>query len=1088
MTAPLVRIHPHSKPAPMLKDSRRTRPRQDWRALAIALIALGCSACATVKKASTDAQLVEAQQAFDEGSRLKEAGQYAEAVPLVERALELREAVLGSAHLEVASCLELLGVIHRRQGLYAPAEQFLQRTLAIREAALGKNHPKVATSLFNLANLQRNQGNYEQARQFYERALAIQEAALGKKHPDVAKSLNGLANLYGEQENDEQAEQLYGRALAIWEATLGRNHPLVAQTLSNLANLYLGQANYERARPLYERSLAIQEAALGREHPDIAIALNGLANLYEAQGQYARAEPLYERAIAILEATLGSGHPHVATALNNLADIYVAQGYAARAKPLYERTLAMREAALGKNHPELISSLNNLANLYARQGDYASARPLYERTLAITEAAFGKSHPDVALSLNNLANLHLSQGDSARAKSLYERALTIREASLGENHPLVATSVHNLANVYYAQGDFARAGPLYERALAIQETTLGDKHPEVARSLQLLARFHLDQRGLSKALPLFERAFTISEVHLRQEVYGYSDARLNSVLELLRAHEERIYALVRAYPDNARVRRLALATALLRKGRSIEEIAETSRIIYRSLGQADRDAFGRLRALRTQLAKLSLAESADHGQRVKELTEQADTLEADLARRSAPLRALFALPPPAELVEHVAAALPSDGALVEFVAYEDSPLVVRPGSPASQNPGELRYLALLLFSDGRTCAVDLGPAAAIDQAALRLHKALASTDVSYQSAARALHTRVFRPLTPLLGKAKRLFLSPDSQLALVPFDALHDGRRFLADGFDITYLTSGKDLLRRSEDISPARSVVVLADPDFESTPDTSVLLVKAAPGLVERSASLERFFSTLRSDGADHPWRPLPGTRQEAETIHRLLPHSQVLIGRAATKEALLKLTTPGVLHIATHGFFMGDDDPPAGTRTVGNIGAVAEAGPSHRPADPLLRSGLVLAGAHAPETESGAYRREDSLVTALELAGLDLWGTQLVVLSACDTGRGDVKLGQGVYGLRRSLVVAGAQTLVTSLWKVNDETTHQLMESYYRNLLAGQGRAEALRSAMRALRQKQLHPYFWAPFIAIGQDTPLQGLGPASESRSTP
>jgi CHAT domain-containing protein len=193
------------------------------------------------------------------------------------------------------------------------------------------------------------------------------------------------------------------------------------------------------------------------------------------------------------------------------------------------------------------------------------------------------------------------------------------------------------------------------------------------------------------------------------------------------------------------------------------------------------------------------------------------------------------------------------------------------------------------------------------------------------------------------------------------------------------------------------------------------------------------------------------------------------LLLGPEATKHALLTLHTPGILHIATHGFFRED---AAGSLLP----------------DPLLRSGLVLAGASAPQEQPGPLRHEDSLVTALELAGLDLWGTQLVVLSACDTGRGDIKAGQGVYGLRRALVSAGAESVVTSLWKVNDETSRELMERYYRNLLAGQGRGEALRTAMRALRQTHPNPYSWAPFILLGKDTPLQGLAPASLAQHPP
>jgi CHAT domain-containing protein/Tfp pilus assembly protein PilF len=1009
---------------------------------ATALIILCCAACATVEKAPMDTRLLEAQKALDEGQRLKEAGKYAEVLPLVERALELREVALGGTHPEVASCLNLLGDVHRLLGSHARAEPLLQRALAIVEAAFGPHHPKVAQSLNNLAILYRNQGHYARAEPLLERALTIREATLGKSHPDVAASLHSLANLYYNQGHYALAEPLLERALAIREATLGKSHPELARSLHNLANLYVDQGKYARAEPLYERALAIWEAALGKNHPDVARSLRQLARLYHIQGDYARAEPLLERALMIQEVALGKNHSDVAHLLNFLANLYHAQGSHARAEMLYERSLATREAALGKNHPDVAHSLHDLASLYADQGDYARAEPLQERALAIWEAAFGKDHPDVARSLRQLANL------------------------------------------YVDQGKYAWAEPLYERALVIQEAVLGGSHPEVSHSLHSLARLHFTQQHLSKAQPLIARAFAISEEHLRQEVFGLSEARLARTLSLLRADEERLYALVRAHSDDVRVRQLALSAALLRKGRSVEELAHTSRLIYRGLGQADREAFERLRSLRTQLSTLSLAgpgqrSPADYQQRLKELADQGDALEADLARRSAPLRALSSLPPPAEIVNRVAEALPSDGVLVEFVAYHDEPLVPRPGAPHAQSPGELRYLSLLLFPDGRTHARELGPAAPIDRAVQRLHDALASRAASYQPAAQALHALVFRPLVPHLGEARRLFLSPDGQLALVPFSALHDGRRFLVDALETIYLTSGRELLPRPQEVSPERSMVVLADPDFGAAPVSPSSTVEAAPARAERSASLEGFFSTLRAELADRPWPPLPGTRREAEAIQRLLPRARLLLGREATKEALLTLATPGVLHVASHGFFLEDvSAPPANTRAVGHFGAVGESGPRHRPPEPLLRSGLVLAGARAPEAQSGSLRREDSLVTALELAGLDLWGTQLVVLSACDTGRGDIKLGQGVYGLRRALLVAGTETLVTSLWKVNDETTRELMEDYYRHLLAGEGRAAALREAMKALRRKQPHPHFWAPFIAIGQDAPLRGL----------
>ncbi|HYH97037.1 CHAT domain-containing tetratricopeptide repeat protein [Hyalangium sp.] len=1044
-------------------------------ATAIALIVLGCAACATVAPLPAHSRLVEAKKLFEEAQALEKAGKYAEAVPLAERALQLRESILGETHLEVASCLNFLGDVHRLQGGYARAEPPLQRALAIREVSLGKHHPDVATSLNDLANLYLDQGLHVRAEPLYERALAIREVALGKHHPDVAHSLNSLGNLYSAQGLYAQAEPLYERALAIREVALGKSHPTVAAPLSNLAVLYQQQGRYAQAATLFERALAIDEAALGKHHPLLAQTLNNLADLYRDQGLYARAEPLHERALRILEAALGKHHPLVALSLNNLALLYKEQGLYARAEPLYERALSIQEAALGTNHPDIAISLHNLAILllYSNQKPYTRIEALLERALAIWEAALGKDHPHVASSLNSLALLYKDQGLYDRAEPLFERALAIREAALGKNHPAVALSLNSLALFYTEQELYARAEPLYKRALSIQEASLGKNHPDVAVSLNTFAQLHLAQQNLVEALPLFTRAFAISEQHLRQEVFSFSEERLASLLHVLRADEDRLYSLARSRPDDTHIRYLALSAALLRKGRSVGEIAEASRIIFRSLDSADREAFERLRALRTQFSALSLAglralSPADYQQHIKELTDKANAIEEDLSRRSAPLRALSALPSPDEVIDQVAKTLPENGVLIEFIAYRDSPLVPKPGSPASQSPLPQRYLALLLFADGRTDAIDLGPAEPIDTAALHLHGALARKSASYQPAAQALYKLAFRPLLSHLGQVKRLFLSPDGQLNLVPFAALHDGNRFLVDSLDITYLTSGKDLLPRSEDISPATSVVVIANPDFDSPPVAPPMATRAALVPAERSVSLEYFFSRFAPE-ADSPYLPLPATQKEAETIHQLLPQAQLLLGPAATKYALLTLTTPGILHIATHGFLRED------------------AASSLLP-DPLLRSGLVLAGASFQQVQSDPLHREDSLVTALELAGLNLWGTQLVVLSACDTGRGDIKLGQGVYGLRRALMTAGAESLVTSLWKVNDESARELMERYYVNLLAGQGRAEALRTAMQTLRQKYPHPYSWAPFTLIGKGAPLQGLAGAISAHPIP
>ncbi|WNG41618.1 CHAT domain-containing protein [Archangium violaceum] len=590
------------------------------------------------------------------------------------------------------------------------------------------------------------------------------------------------------------------------------------------------------------------------------------------------------------------------------------------------------------------------------------------------------------------------------------------------------------------------------------------REPTDTRLMQEVGK-RLAQHRLAGALSLLTRAFSLSELSLRQEVLDASEARLAATLQHLRAEEEYLYALLRAYPGNPEVRRLALSSVLLRKGRSIEENANTWRTLLRDLGPRDRDTFERLRALRTELTALSLQgpgslAPADYQKRLAELAEQGDALEAELAKRSAPLRALSTLPPPAEIVDRVAAVLPKDGALVEFVTYTDRPLLSEPGTPRAQLPSQQRYLALVLFPDARIRVLDLGPAAPIDSAASDLRDAFAERNAAYLAAAQALYTLAFKPLRPVLGATRRVTLAPDGQLALVPFDALHDGTAFLLDAFEFSYVTSGKDLLPRPRDTATPGAVVVFADPTSGTPPDA------------QRDSSPERLFSTLPTGPAHRAWRQLPGTRQEAQAIQRLLPQARLFLGTEATKQRLLALRAPAVLHIATHGFFLEDTAAPTGSRALGHVGPSTVPPPRN----PLLRSGLVLSDAPSTTPDAALPHSGTAPVTALELEGLDLWGTQLVVLSACETGRGDVKPGQGVYGLRRALVIAGAETVVMSLWKVNDHSTHLLMEAYYRHLLAGMGRAMALRQAMRSMRQSHPHPHHWAPFIALGSNAPLR------------
>ncbi|WP_246356802.1 CHAT domain-containing tetratricopeptide repeat protein [Pyxidicoccus fallax] len=982
-----------------------------------------------------DVWLLEARSALAEAAKLQQAGRATDAIAWHERALAIQETTLGKDHPDLVPSLNNLARLNQAQGDYAKAGPLFERALTLLEAAHGGEHPAVARALSNLAALYHDQGLYTRARPLLERALAIQQATLGGNHLDVATTLNNLALGYAAQDLHARAEPLHQRALAIQQASLGGGHPEVARTLHHLARLAHRQGLHAQAESLYEQALVIQKEVLGEDHLDTLRTFHALAGLHADQGMYSRAEALYVRAISLTEASLGSHHPETACSLNNLANLHARQGLGSRAMPLYERALPILEASLGENHPKVAGTRNNLALLYSSQRRYEEAESLHLRALAIQEAAFGPAHPDVATSLNNLALLSAEQGEPAQAEQYLSRALDIQQALLGENHPSIAQMLGNLGWL------------------------------------------HVAQHRLDEALPLLTRAFALSEQRLRQEALAFSESRLASFLKLLRRDEERLYALLRAHPDDARVQRLALSAVLLRKGRSLEEIACTFRAVYREFGEEDRIDFQQLRDLRTRLASLSqqgpgTRPLAEYQQHLKELTSHADALEAKLARRSAPLRALTAPPSPEDIVDRAAAALPPDGVLVEFIAYADQPL--HTGARGASRAPQLHYLALLLFPDASIRVVDLGPAMPIDRAATHLLDVISRRDAAYLRPAQALYSRAFAPLVPHLGGVRRIFLAPDGQLGLVPFTALHDGRRFLLDVFGFSPLTSVKDLLPRADGVVPSTSIAAFADP----VSGAHQRVVQAAPRSKTRGASAgARLDSTPGVDPTQQQWLPLPGTRKEAEAIQRLWPQAQVYIGAEATRQRLFALSPPGLLHIGTHGYSPENEVAPDGSRAIGYFGGFGGGTPPHHPADPLLRSGFILADASAP-TRVAEGHGAGTRVTALEIASLNLCGTQLVVLSACDTGRGEVQLGQDVYGLRRAFFIAGAETVVVSLWKVNDASTALLMEDFYRRLAAGQGRADALQGAMRTVKKTRPHPYYWAAFMTMGRDGPLQGL----------
>ena len=370
-------------------------------------------------------------------------------------------------------------------------------------------------------------------------------------------------------------------------------------------------------------------------------------------------------------------------------------------------------------------------------------------------------------------------------------------------------------------------------------------------------------------------------------------------------------------------------------------------------------------------------------------------------------------------------------------------------------PGPSAYLAFVVTRDG-VAAVDLGSAEPVDRSVARLRRQLLPDAngnfeplVEARATAQQLHAAVWAPLSSHVGARRRIVLSLDGELQSFPWQVLHDGERWLDETHRLQYVGSGRDLLRRP---GPAgRGSVILANPRF-------------APN--DRPAELHIAGETLAGLEA------LPATAREATEIARLLTGSRVIQREDATESAFLGVEAPRVLHVATHGLYLGDLAGGAGD-TRGLVLARTGAPPpaDRRPRDALLRTALIFAHVADPERRAPGT---DGIATALEVSSMNLWGTRLVVLSACDTGRGDVRRGQGVYGFRRAFMLAGADTVVSTLWRVHDEVTRALMTRFYEELRRTRP-TDAMRAAAAHVRAEHAHPFFWAPFVVMGRDAPL-------------
>lgn len=1027
-------------------------------------------------------------------------GKYAEAIKLETEVMKIRKEVYGTDHLLYSTALNCLAQFFSNYGNNAEAIRLGTEAMEICKNNFGTEHPDYASSLHNLASYNSDIGNYAEAARLETDAMKIRKKILGTDHSDYVMSLSDLASYNSRLGNYDEAIKQGTKAMEIRKRILGTEHPDFATSLNILAVSNSDIGNYTEAIRLGTEAMEIRKRVLGTEHPDYAKSLSSLATYNSSLGNYAEAISFETKAIEILKRVLGTANPSYATSLSNLATFYSYVGNYAEAIRLGTEAMEIRKKVLGTEHPDYATSLNNLATYNSSLGNYTDAIKLGTKAMEIRKRVFGtehlnyahslvnlgafnydignyaedirleteaidifkrvlgQKHPDYAMSLNNLAASNSLLGNYSEAIRLETEALEIYKERLGTEHPNYATTLSSLATLNSYIGNFSAAINLETEAKEVIKRVLGIGHPLYVRSLSNLVSDYFISGNYEKAYYYMAKQMEYSRNYILNNLGGLSSNYQKSLWTTQFANEylNILPYLVSQYTNKESISELFNKTCLFAKGILLNTGIEMRKLILES---KDSSLIAKYHALSTNINIYSkLVEKP-----IKERFVNADSLnkviqkqEMELARES---KAYGDYTRNLTITwKDVQRNLQEGDVAVEFLDY---PLI---------GTNSTMYVALTLKkSYDAPHMVTLFEKNQLKE--ISEDDYYTKTDV---------YNLVWKPLEEELNGVKNIYFTPSGELHRIGIEFLPISKtENICDVYTFHRLSSTRQIAG-IQDETEGKNSILYGGLDYDEKSNTITIDSVSAKGSVLRSAICRaNVDSLLLRSSFDY----LEGTKKEADMIAEDMKLHRVPYvyynGTDGTEESFKQLdgTRPKLMHIATHGFFLTEEEAKKSWLTSPKMLLMAE-NPlkASRPVEdkPMTRSGLLLSGCnHAIQHEQIPESEEDGILTAQEISTLDLRGLDLVVLSACQTGLGDVVSGEGVFGLQRGFKKAGAKTILMSLGKVDDEATRILMVEFYRNLMNGMTKRQSLKDAQQYLRKvdngKYDAPKYWASFIML-------------------
>ncbi|MBV6439252.1 MAG: hypothetical protein EPGJADBJ_00891 [Saprospiraceae bacterium] len=957
-------------------------------------------------------------------------------------------------------------------------------------------------SLINLSTKLSWQQKYIEALQVVEAAESKARQFFGEDNSLFAACLNAHYGIFLKMERFADAESLAIRACAIWRKTLGDLHPDYAGSLMNLATIYRFTDRYEKAEKIFEEAVIVFEKGGNLNHKNYAGCLNNMAGLYRMWGNFEKAEPLYLKSLAIRAALLGKESPDYAGSLINLSNLYRNLGDYNKAKQLLIEAKDIFEVKLNnRTHQYYTNGLVNLGLTYKDMGDSEKAETLFLEAKSIWDSLRGVNSPITFGVLLNLSAVYRDRGDYEKAEEYLNTCRTICENTWGRDSWEFSSVLSHLAFVYVLRKNYEKAEQFYHESTAIIEKTRGKKHPEYAHNLLALAYFYEKEFRYSEADSLSAEACALQQAHLVKSVAFLSERELSTYIKTF---EHRNNGLLRAVTvrfvrnaESGNLPAVCFDQILFYKGFLLNAARRIN-----ALPESDTITVEKYNLLKYYLRSLAKEYSRPILKRdtatVTVLEEKVIALEKELAR------SIVGFGEALRQVnwQEVQATLKPDEAAIEFVRFQFY----------YPNPTDSTLYAALLLKPGMASPAFIG---LFEEK--QLNTLLASLSEQGSSglnelysgqAGQSVYQLLWAPLEPHLAGVKTVYYSPAGLLHRLNLNAIPSGKldETIGKRHALSMLGSTRSLAGGTK----ARQLITATAPPFAFTRqnqdgggeatagktatvfggirydmDSTAIKADNPSGLASRNRGLS--FSQTDSTLRGGAWEYLKYSEKEADNIQSLLQkagfQTDVQKGYAATEEAFKQLgkdkPSPHILHISTHGFFFPDpqDNPPSVAIGLPQVTQSAIHNPqSEAPVfkisdHPMIRSGLILAGGnHAWKTGQPLGNREDGILTAYEISQLDLRNTDLVVLSACETGLGQIEGNEGVYGLQRAFKIAGAKNLVMSLWQVPDYQTQELMTAFYRNMLEGKMPVrQALHAAQEEMRQKRYEPYFWAGFVLV-------------------